>query len=337
NSNMLICDFYSKFKQNGFQNLWIWIDATLYSYLPFIIILISNIIILINIRWATKQRINMIGKVTTTKFIYQYTTTTNNNNSSSNHSITHYCNIFIRKRRRRRREQFPLQQRQPQSQQQQQQQLSTCCPDSSLGELYALPSHLTITQTPIIASLNSCYNSDDKHHNNNSHHHHHHNINHFNEINLRKCKHPCVTMQLKPSNRIKGITIKATNQLLPKLPTIYANEMRQLTLLLLLISCVFLMTTSPVVFIKLLYAWRIQTNLHNMILLELFDCIAEILMYTNHAINFYLYCAVGSRFRREFKNILHFNIKYQNEDSICWLATYVEKEQYSLNVNPRNL
>ena len=35
-----------------------------------------------------------------------------------------------------------------------------------------------------------------------------------------------------------------------------------------------------------------------------FDSLAYMLVYWNYAINFYVYCLTGTRFRREFKNIV---------------------------------
>ncbi|CAH8602878.1 unnamed protein product [Schistosoma intercalatum] len=305
----LICDFYFIFKQNGFQSIWIWIDATLYSYLPFIIILISNIIILIHIRWATKQRAHLIGKYPSTKFLYHQYTTDNNNpihhhhhrNNKNLRNLSMKMNQIVHSKN----------------------QSSSISSSSSLYNRKHLTLHLQMITpySPSTDSLNSCH-SDDLHH----HHHHHrndnigifHTTNHsLIDRNLCKCKHPSVNMQLKPYNNnnhhhhhhhLKGITNKPIH-LITRSSHLYSNEMRQLTILLMLISCVFLMTTAPVVFIKLLLTWKQQFLIHNMILLELFDNIAEVLMYINHAINFYLYCAVGSRFRKELKKIFDCELK----------------------------
>ncbi|CAH8621452.1 unnamed protein product [Schistosoma margrebowiei] len=296
----LICDFYFIFKQNGFQSIWIWIDATLYSYLPFIIILISNIIILIHIRWATKQRAHLIGKYSSTKFLYHHYTTDNNNpihhqNNKKLRNLSMKINQYVHSKNQ-----------------------SSSLSSSSLDNRKNLTLHLQMITpySPSTDSLNSCH-SDDLHHH---HHNNNDNIDIFHttnhtliDRNLCKCKHPSVNMQLKPynnhnNNHLKGITNKPIH-LITRSSHLYSNEMRQLTILLMLISCVFLITTAPVVLIKLLLTWKQQFLIHNMILLELFDNIAEVLMYINHAINFYLYCAVGSRFRKEFKKIFDCELK----------------------------
>ncbi|CAH8558760.1 unnamed protein product [Schistosoma turkestanicum] len=289
-SNALICDFYYAFKQNGFQTFWIWIDATLYSYLPFMIILISNILILINMHWATKQRANLIGKVASTKRLYRCT-------DNSKIIVQHLTNRKI--------DNLPLRmshhclshtvsfKNQP----------STCSSQFFIPKNETIQLRIASRQIPSAASFNS-FNSDEIHNDNNEMYNPN-NDNNNNNNNNNNCKHPnVVNIPLQPYNKIQGISIKTTN-LIEKPCTFYYNEMRQLTILLLLISGVFLLTTAPVALVKLLLAWKIQLNLHNMALFELFDCIAEVLMYTNHAINFYLYCAVGSRFRRELKKIFY--------------------------------
>ncbi|XP_018653572.1 hypothetical protein Smp_140190 [Schistosoma mansoni] len=290
-SNHLICDFYLIYKQNGFQSIWIWIDATLYSYLPFIIILISNILILINLYWATKKRFHLINKMSSKKFLYRYTTDND-----------HFNNLDHHHHHQDHKKMDHLSMKLNQS--------SLCSTTSIYHRKHdTLQLQMITPQTPSTPSMNSCHSDEitntniDIFHTNNNH----------SNVKLYKCKHPIVTMQLKPSNHhhntnLKGITMKTSRSH----PTMYSNEMRQLTILLMLISCIFLITTAPIVLIKLLLAWKLKIfflKKNKIILLEFIDCIAELLMYINHAINFYLYCAVGTKFRKEFKKFLKCELK----------------------------
>ncbi|CAH8626532.1 unnamed protein product [Heterobilharzia americana] len=290
-TDSFICDFHLQYKMNGFQSIWTWIDASLYSYLPFIIIVISNTIILLNIHSASKRRQSMIYKISNRNYCYhhhnQYIKNCKNNDYPVN-SLSIKWNRCI-----------PATEHQQQS-------------SSNYSQSYTNNKIIP----PIIQSTLH-------------HHHHQHNDNNINmyckhnnnnnnrsimnnksSSNVYKCKHPCISIKLQPYNGVKGIEYKTSN-CIQHSHVILSNEMRQLTLLLMLISCIFLLTTAPVVFIKLLYAWNIQLNRKQMILLELFDCIAEVLMYTNHTINFYLYCAVGKTFRKELRKILKCRRKHQ--------------------------
>ncbi|CAH8653827.1 unnamed protein product [Schistosoma rodhaini] len=291
-SNHLICDFYLIYKQNGFQSIWIWIDATLYSYLPFIIILIFNILILINLYWATKKRFHLINKISSKKFLYQYTTD-NDHFNNLHHHHHHYQD-------HKKMDHLSMKLNQ-----------SSLCSTTSIypRKHDTLQLQMITPQTPSTPSMNSCH--IDEITNTNMNIFHTNNSNNNIDINLCKCKHPIVAMQLKPSNyhhNLKGIINKTSRSN----PTIYSNEMRQLTILLMLISCIFLITTAPIVLIKLLLAWKLKIfffKKNKIILLEFIDCIAELLMYINHAINFYLYCAVGTKFRKEFKKLFGCQLK----------------------------
>lgn len=81
------------------------------------------------------------------------------------------------------------------------------------------------------------------------------------------------------------------------------RETRQLTIMLMVVSCTFLITTTPLVLrkfhIKLTDYSDVDVGFSTK--LELMDTIFEMLMYTNHAINFLLYCASGKKFRYHVK------------------------------------
>ncbi|KAK4475209.1 hypothetical protein MN116_002287 [Schistosoma mekongi] len=87
----------------------------------------------------------------------------------------------------------------------------------------------------------------------------------------------------------------------------YTN-VRQLTIMLLIISFSFLFTTVSIVLIKILAQILDLRGTHKLnarMYFRLADTIAELFMYINHAMNFYLFCATGKTFRKRL--ILLFN------------------------------
>ncbi|CAH8874381.1 unnamed protein product [Trichobilharzia szidati] len=78
-------------------------------------------------------------------------------------------------------------------------------------------------------------------------------------------------------------------------------NVRQLTIVLLIISFAFLFTTVSIVLIKILAQildLRGTSKRIERTYLLLADTIAELFMYINHAMNFYLFCATGKTFRK---------------------------------------
>ncbi|XP_025088038.1 uncharacterized protein LOC112560385 [Pomacea canaliculata] len=75
-----------------------------------------------------------------------------------------------------------------------------------------------------------------------------------------------------------------------------------ITVMLLLVSLTFLLLTSPVVIVLLYkrYYW-LPTRDEEKAKVRLVHAFVDNLMYTNHAVNFLLYCISGRRFRMEFK------------------------------------
>lgn len=79
-----------------------------------------------------------------------------------------------------------------------------------------------------------------------------------------------------------------------------ANSPYHLTAMLLVVSHAHLFTTLPMTISITIsnVAAKNQNDYNTMTKLMLFNAIAQMLMYVNHSINFYLYCASGERFRR---------------------------------------
>ena len=78
-----------------------------------------------------------------------------------------------------------------------------------------------------------------------------------------------------------------------------------ITVMLLMVSFIFLLLSSPVLIVQLYerYYWLPITDAE-MARSRLVHAVVDNLMYTNHAINFLLYCLSGRRFRRELGRLL---------------------------------
>lgn len=82
---------------------------------------------------------------------------------------------------------------------------------------------------------------------------------------------------------------------------------RQLTIMLVVISFFFLITTSPIVIFKTLIQFLDHSSLERKANLELVNTVTLHLMYLNHSMNFFLYCATGNKFRQQLKRLVSRN------------------------------
>ncbi|CAL8068251.1 unnamed protein product [Calicophoron daubneyi] len=258
NGAIVSCDFCATYIQNGFKRAWTWIDATLYSYLPFLIITVLNVVILVNLRGATKRRASLVGTwhVNTSKLKVR--------DQRSSLASSYWKNLFNSQRSKSR----------------------TCifCPQS-----------IPLAQIQYGSDTESSQRSENPNH----------------PSPKQRISSSSQLLQRIPSGRsvnfkfvnVNGMEVR-TVSVTRRARTTPPGEMRQLTILLLLLSGTFLLTTAPVVVVKLIIEWAEFSDIKNITRVELFDCIAEMLMYVNHAANFYLYFAVGTRFRRELHKML---------------------------------
>ncbi|KAL8581216.1 hypothetical protein ACOMHN_038316 [Nucella lapillus] len=78
------------------------------------------------------------------------------------------------------------------------------------------------------------------------------------------------------------------------------------TLTVLVVSLTFLVLTLPCALYFLMYHFKDRTSLtpEEAADLYLFQTLSFLLVDTNNAVNFYLYCLSGRRFRAEFKRII---------------------------------
>ncbi len=88
-------------------------------------------------------------------------------------------------------------------------------------------------------------------------------------------------------------------------------KMTSMTFILILVAVYFMISTTPGgIYLVIQTIWSDWTDDHAWSLLNLYWAIANILQYSNNAINFFLYCLSGPRFRRELlalfcKNRVH--------------------------------
>ena len=86
----------------------------------------------------------------------------------------------------------------------------------------------------------------------------------------------------------------------------------KLTIMLLTISFSFLVTTTPMnVYIILTAVWN-GDDFGVIASIKLFQAFAEMLMYVNHSINFYLYCATGQKFRQQLLQMVCYKSAERN-------------------------
>ena len=110
---------------------------------------------------------------------------------------------------------------------------------------------------------------------------------------------------------------------------------RKLTIMLLSVTFCFLITTMPNNITLIITALWTNQDVATMADFALAKTVTEMLMYTNHAINFVLYCATGKKFRRQLKHALRCRRRkdyynYSRNDPNQLLLTTV-KESHSNN------
>ncbi|KAJ8304499.1 hypothetical protein KUTeg_018082 [Tegillarca granosa] len=90
------------------------------------------------------------------------------------------------------------------------------------------------------------------------------------------------------------------------------NKISSTSCTLIILNTVFLMSTTPVSIFLIGYPyWSENASSNKMAALNLIWSFVNILMYTNNAINFLLYCLSGSKFRKELKQIFQKCCKFK--------------------------
>lgn len=105
------------------------------------------------------------------------------------------------------------------------------------------------------------------------------------------------------------------------------GESTKITIMLLSVSFTFLLTTLPMNASLIVTAfWDPSAHSHrDMSQFRLGKIICELLMYVNHSINFFLYCATGKRFRQQIIQLLWCS----KESDGSWTSVHTEPIQMS--------
>ncbi|XP_069114762.1 probable G-protein coupled receptor 139 [Argopecten irradians] len=90
---------------------------------------------------------------------------------------------------------------------------------------------------------------------------------------------------------------------------------RKLTMMLLMVSFTFLLTTLPMNIILIMTKSWNEQNQQQRADFYLAKTVSELLMYLNHTINFFLYCISGRKFRRQILSLLCREVPNHNEDT----------------------
>ena len=106
--------------------------------------------------------------------------------------------------------------------------------------------------------------------------------------------------------RSKMLQLSACQRHLVK-PTRYKTQCetsRKITCMLLVISFTFLLTTLPVNITLIVSTVTSHSDsVDSFAKMQLANTLTVLLMYTNHCINFFLYCATGRKFREQFRTL----------------------------------
>jgi uncharacterized membrane protein YgcG len=105
---------------------------------------------------------------------------------------------------------------------------------------------------------------------------------------------------LHEGSSVRGVGVAASSSQTQR--RLASDTNLRLTVMLLSVSLTFLLTTLPMNASLIASAfWNREAagDVSKMVRLQLVFTISELLMYTNHSVNFFLYCATGQKFRSE--------------------------------------
>ena len=88
----------------------------------------------------------------------------------------------------------------------------------------------------------------------------------------------------------------------------------KLTIMLLTISFAFLLTTLPMNISSISTIFMSSKDIPSMVRFRLCRTISEMLMYANHSVNFFLYCATGKKFREQLRNLSKLRLRGTGSD-----------------------
>lgn len=126
------------------------------------------------------------------------------------------------------------------------------------------------------------------------------------KINYKRNEHEClITINpSQPFSEESKVTF-SQNRVVLKVSPFKHRTLIHISTMLLSISCCFIITTAPIVIIK--GVSTVIQSINNIFIYaryELVESLAELLMYLNHGVNFYIYLMTGSKFRKDIKVLL---------------------------------
>ncbi|XP_060071610.1 growth hormone secretagogue receptor type 1-like [Ylistrum balloti] len=112
---------------------------------------------------------------------------------------------------------------------------------------------------------------------------------------------------------------------------------RKLTIMLLMVSFTFLLTTLPMNIILIMTKSWNEQNQQQKAAFYLAKTVSELLMYLNHTINFFLYCISGRKFRRQIFSLFSFYccsvFAQSGETAMTRKRTFDTTETIGLRIN----
>ncbi|KAL8594294.1 hypothetical protein ACOMHN_000996 [Nucella lapillus] len=257
--------------------VWPWVDAFIYGFSPFIIIMSLNVVIIIHMVKATSGRVVLQNRCSSSSFsssvMLSSPTPLIKRRVSSNNNNNNDCSS--------------------------QQQLLSLSRSSSNCSMASMNNCGGVTSQTSQSSLSSCNTT--------------------------------ASMTTFTTSNAGGVAANSPNSLtVPGLPKTQANPSRtraakkssslnvltkrrltsnsslRMTVMLLTVSFTFLITTLPmnVCVIASAFLNRLSDDTGRMMRFQLVFTVAELLMYVNHSVNFFLYCATGNKFRSEMRRLM---------------------------------
>lgn len=117
----------------------------------------------------------------------------------------------------------------------------------------------------------------------------------------------------------------------------HSEHSTKLTVMLLTISFTFLLTTLPMNMLLIVKAFITQKEVSTEVITRfmLARTVTELLMYSNHSMNFFLYCATGEKFRQQL--LLLLCPGRQSSPNVRWHSDYTQGHTEKSMLTPPNV
>jgi hypothetical protein len=115
-----------------------------------------------------------------------------------------------------------------------------------------------------------------------------------------------IIRKISQAEKERKIFLQVKHRTARELRRYKSSDNKKLTTMLLSVSFAFLLTTIPMNIAVIFTAFwnkRPDRDVEGAAIFHLIKAITELLMYVNHSINFFLYCATGQKFRRSLMQL----------------------------------